>query len=478
MTKLKLYGRGVLLFWLSVVVVPTFAGDEIEDDAVRLRTVLGDIFVTFTPDAAPQTVANFIAYLESGDYEETFFHRSLPGGDGAGQFIVAGRYRFSSGPAGAIEAIPERAPVANEFNQSNRRGTIAMVVPEGEPDGATNAWLINVADNGGSSPTGLDFADGGATVFGTINAAGMEVVDEINAQCTDDRGGNFSLLPTLSELGPTGSREELIRVTETIPFERVSAPVSAILPGSRSIGFDGVASAFATILNTSDDIAASCRIQPITDVPAVFEYFQTDPSTNQVISSANPPLDIEPNGFATVFFTFRPINGFPSTEIEFDFSCGNSLSDTPAISGVNTFQLAAIGMPGADIVAVTLTADGNGITDIAAGVNSGAFVAAITNVGVSETLEVSADTGEVDLPVAVFVCETNPTTGACLAPPASVVTVTQAASSTATFAVFVQLLQSGAVIPFDPARNRTFLRFRSQAGELRGSTSVAIRTVP
>jgi len=456
MTRFKLNFSRLLLVGLALGAVPAFAGDGLEDDAIRLRTVLGDIFVTLTPDAAPQTVANFLAYLESGDYEETFFHRSLPGGEGTAQFIVAGRYRFSSGPAGAIEAIPERAPVANEFNQSNRRGTIAMVVPEGEPDGATNTWLINVADNGGLSPDGLDFADGGATVFGTINAAGMEVVDEINAQCTDERGGDFALLPTLPELGPEGSREELIRITETIPFERVSAPVSAILPGSRSIGFDGVASAFATILNTSDDIAASCRIQPVTEVPAVFEYFQTDPFTNRIVSEANPPLDIEPNGFATVFFTFRPINGFPSTEIEFDFSCGNSLSETPAISGVNTFQLAAIGMPGADIVAVALTASGIGITDIPAGVNTGAA----------------------DLPVALFVCETNPTRGTCLAPPASSVTVTQAASSTATFAVFVQLLQSGSVVPFDPARNRAFLRFSSQAGELRGSTSVAIRTVP
>lgn len=468
------------LFWggaTSVFAADSGADEDATNDAIRLRTVLGDIFVTLTPDAAPQTVANFLAYFESGDYEDTFFHRSLPGGEGFNQLIAAGKFRYSAQAPNGIEEVPMRPPVVNEFNQSNRRGTIAMVLPDGEPNGATNAWFINVEDNGGSNPDGLDFLDGGATVFGTINAAGMEVVDAINAECTDEREGDFANLPVLPERGPEGSREELILITETEPFERVTAPVSAILPGSRSIGFDGIASAFATILNTSDQIAASCRIQPITDVPAVFEYFQTNPLTNRIIGDVNPPIDIEPNGFATVFFSFRPLNGFASTTIEFDFSCGNSTAAATPIVGVNTFQLAAIGMPGADIVAVALTAGGNGIVDIPADIGTGAFVAAISNVGGSETLEVTADAGEADLPTTFFICETNPATGACLSPPASSVTVTSDAGATATFAVFVRLLQTGTAIALDPAINRTFLRFRNESGDLRGSTSVAVRTV-
>lgn len=469
----RIWIHGTCLLCMLLISIPQANASE----PIRLRTVLGDIFVTPTPDAAPQTVANFLDYLSSGNFEDTFFHQSLPGGEGTPQLIAAGKFKFPLDSTSGITPVTVLEPIPNEFNQSNRRGTIAMVVPSGQPDGATNAWFINVADNGGSAPNGLDFLDGGATVFGTINPAGMEIVDAISAQCTDDRGGDLIELPTLIDQ-VEGSREELILITQTQQFTSISPPVSAVLPGSRSIGTDGLASAFATILNTSGEVAASCRIKPNTDVPAVFEYFQTDPQTNQTIGPANPEFDIAANGFATLVFSFRPINPFASTTVEFDYSCGNATAAATPILGVNTFQLAALGLPGADIIAIAATAGNNGINDIPAGIDSGAFVVATANVGLTETLSVSADTGEASVPLALFVCETNSVTGACLSPPANSVESAQAANSTATFAVFTQLTQSGSEIPFDPAVNRAFVRFQNLSGELRGSTSVALRTVP
>ena len=82
------------------------------------------------------------------------------------------------------------------------------------------------------------------------------------------------------------------------------------------------------------------------------------------------------------------------------------------------------------------------------------------------------------LPVDLLVCESNPETGACLAPPTETVVVAMEASSTFTFSVFALLSENGAVMAFDPGANRAFVRFENSSGEVRGSTSVALRTVP
>ena len=479
-TNKKSHFSLVPLMWFAVVMSFALLPVSIvhAQDPVRLRTVFGDIFVNLDPDNAPATVANFLDYLANGDYQDTFFHQSTPGGAGTPQILVAGRFRWPEGSPAGIELVPVREPVANEFNRSNVRGTIAMLAPDGQPDGATNTWFINIADNGGSDAGGLDTFNGGATVFGTINAAGMEVADAINAECIEDRGVDFPELPLLGSSTADIRREQLFLITQTQEFETVAAPLSALLPGSRSIGQSGTATAFATILNTSDTTAASCRINPITDVPATFEYFQTDPITNQAIGEPNPEIDIEANGSATLIFAFSPINTFASTEIEFDFSCGNAEAAATSVAGVNTFMLAALADPGADVVAVAATAGNSGIADISLTSQAGAFAVATTNVGVTETITVRADSGSAVLPVDLLVCESNPETGACLAPPTETVVVAMEASSTFTFSVFALLSENGAVMAFDPGANRAFVRFENSSGEVRGSTSVALRTVP
>jgi len=448
-------GIGVLTFALAMFTGLGVATAANAQDSIRLRTTFGDIFVTLTPEAAPATVDNFMEYLTSGDYEDTFFHRSLPGGAGTPQLIEAGRFTFPEDSPTGVVPVRVLDPIVNEFNQSNVRGTISMVLPEGQPDGATNAWFINVANNNEENFGELDAVDGGATVFGTINAAGMEVVDRIAAECTEDLGGDFPEIPVLGDVSAGLSRDQVILITETTEFAGVGAPISAVLPGSRSIGTSDIATAFATILNPSDQIAASCRIQPITDVPAVFEYFQTDPATNAPIGD----------------------NSFASTQIEFDFSCGNADSPAGEIVGVNTFELAALGAPGADVVAIVATAGNNGIVDISSATGAGAFAVATTNVGLTETIEVSADTGDASLPVTLLVCETNPTTGLCLSAPEATTVTALDEDQTSTFSIFALLSEANAEIVFNPANLRAFVRFTNLSGDVRGSTSVALRTV-
>ena len=79
------------------------------------------------------------------------------------------------------------------------------------------------------------------------------------------------------------------------------------------------------------------------------------------------------------------------------------------------------------------------------------------------------------MPVILFVCQTNPANGQCVTPPGPAVGVTVPINSNATptFGVFVT---GRGVVPFNPATNRVFVRFRDDGGVIRGSTSVAVRT--
>ena len=117
---------------------------------------------------APQTVANFQDYADSGDWDGALVHRSVPG------FVIqGGGFRDV---AGAYATIPTDPPVPNEPCLSNTTGTIAMARIGGQPNSATSQWFVNLANN-----TYLDSVDGGFTAFGRVIGNGMTVVQQIAA---------------------------------------------------------------------------------------------------------------------------------------------------------------------------------------------------------------------------------------------------------------------------------------------------------
>ena len=117
----------------------------------------------------PATVANFLAYVNSGVYGNVVMHRSVNG------FVVqGGAFTFSGSlPFGNIT---ERSAVTNEPLLSNVRGTIAMAKLPGNANSATSQWFINMGNNSAN----LDVQNGGFTVFGEVTAGGMAVLDAIN----------------------------------------------------------------------------------------------------------------------------------------------------------------------------------------------------------------------------------------------------------------------------------------------------------
>ncbi|MFN7919492.1 MAG: peptidylprolyl isomerase [Bryobacteraceae bacterium] len=168
---------------------------------VRFRTNLGDIDVILLPQSAPRTVQNFLSYTNRGVYNNTIFHRSVPG------FVIqGGGFRFTNN---AFAAVSQDPPIRNEYNVSNTRGTIAMAKLGSGPDTATNQWFFNLGDNSQN----LNNQNGGFTVFGRIaNDAGLQVMDRIAALRVIALDAPFDALPVQNFSG-TLTSSNLVTVT-------------------------------------------------------------------------------------------------------------------------------------------------------------------------------------------------------------------------------------------------------------------------
>lgn len=164
------------------------AGVQANATIVQFQTSLGNFEVNLYDEATPETVANFLAYLKAGTYENTFFHRSVKG------FVVQGG-GFVVQEDNSLAPNPNPLSPINEPVYSNVAGTIVMAKVGNDVNGATNQWFFNLGDNSAN----LDVQNGGFTVFGEVMGDGMEVLAEIEAVQTYNLsarfGGAFGQLP-------------------------------------------------------------------------------------------------------------------------------------------------------------------------------------------------------------------------------------------------------------------------------------------
>lgn len=143
---------------------------------VNLVTNKGPVKLALDADKAPQTVSNFLRYVDEGFYDGTVFHRVIP------DFMVQG-----GGMDAELNKKPTHDGIANEAKNGlkNRRGTIAMARTN-DPHSATAQFFINHKDN-----DNLDYPsfDGwGYAVFGKV-IEGMDVIDAIAGVQTGMRSG-------------------------------------------------------------------------------------------------------------------------------------------------------------------------------------------------------------------------------------------------------------------------------------------------
>jgi cyclophilin family peptidyl-prolyl cis-trans isomerase len=160
---------------------------------IRFETTHGGFTVELYEEDAPQTVANFLRYIDEGFFDGTIFHRIVPG------FVIQG-----GGLTSDFSQKKTNPPVRNEAGNGvrNQRGTLSMARTD-EIHSATSQFFVNLADN--------DFLDQrpgqyGYAVFGQVTE-GMDVIDKIAALPTGRRRG-YSDAPTQDVLINSARRLE------------------------------------------------------------------------------------------------------------------------------------------------------------------------------------------------------------------------------------------------------------------------------
>lgn len=180
----------ISFFCLALLASPGFSQElalpnNSKNPKVQIDTSQGKIVLELFADKAPATVNNFLAYVQSGHYNNTIIHRVSK------DFVIQG---------GAYDANlgkkPQNKPIALETVESlkNRRGTIAAARKLSDANSATSEFFINLVDNpqldfqSKNSPLNQGFA-----VFGQI-VDGIDVIDKIRKVSTTNKPG-FQGLP-------------------------------------------------------------------------------------------------------------------------------------------------------------------------------------------------------------------------------------------------------------------------------------------
>lgn len=147
---------------------------------VIMSTSAGDIVIQLDDERAPQSVQNFLQYVDDGFYADTLFHRVIEG------FMIQG-----GGFTTSYQKKPVRQPVSNEAYNGlrNDRYTIAMARTTA-PHSATSQFFINSENNRNLNHTDTTQRGWGYTVFGKV-VEGTEIVDSIS-QVRTGPGGPFS----------------------------------------------------------------------------------------------------------------------------------------------------------------------------------------------------------------------------------------------------------------------------------------------
>ncbi len=144
---------------------------------VELQTNRGNIRIELDAERAPKSCENFLAYVRSGHFDGTIFHRVIDG------FMIQG-----GGFEPGMKQKATQAPIENEANNGlkNDRYTLAMARTN-DPHSATAQFFINVADNAFLDHTAPTPQGWGYAVFGEV-VEGREVVDAIQSVKTGSKG--------------------------------------------------------------------------------------------------------------------------------------------------------------------------------------------------------------------------------------------------------------------------------------------------
>ena len=174
---MKTLFRYLAPLFLATLSFTVYAQGDTVLPQVKLETNHGNIVIELNSEKAPNTVANFLSYVEDGFYNGTIFHRVIK------DFMIQG--------GGFTEDFVQKkpkAPIKNEANNglSNVTGSVAMA-RTGDPHSATAQFFINTVDNNFLDFRGENGPAWGYAVFGNV-IEGMDVVNEIRGVSTGSKG--------------------------------------------------------------------------------------------------------------------------------------------------------------------------------------------------------------------------------------------------------------------------------------------------
>lgn len=232
---------------VSTAGVFAVSGVDVRGTVVRMATQAGadasyrDLFIELFDNAvpnrsaAPVSTANFLSYVNSGRYADSFFHRAtdFAGDAGPARFLQGGGF-VDRGPAAnpRVGAVATDAPIALEWaaDRPNVAGSIAYARTS-DPNSATGGFFFNVSANPAFDSPGNQYA-----VFGRVIGDGQAILDEYAALPRfDGDGAGGSLFDTLPLAGDD-TADIFDRLVMVRSAEVVAAPQAAV--GLRVVSSD------------------------------------------------------------------------------------------------------------------------------------------------------------------------------------------------------------------------------------------------
>lgn len=161
------------------------AAEVKKNPVVEMDTSLGKVKIELFEKEAPISVRNFLDYANSGFFNDTIFHRVIPG------FMIQGGGLTSK----LVPKGGEKPPIKNEAGNGlkNIRGSLAMA-RSGVPDSATAQFFINVNNNSFLDQRDTTVSGYGYAVFGKV-VEGMDVVDKIVNTPQERKNSVFENVP-------------------------------------------------------------------------------------------------------------------------------------------------------------------------------------------------------------------------------------------------------------------------------------------
>ena len=350
------------------------------------------------------------------------------------------------------------------------------------------------------------FFAGSASVLGCINAFAIEPdsgeLRVAGIDCSQSSGRGLAQRPSTEQF--YSIYHGLRQFSNDPPpagaigvFEpgRILSPTNihaAVLPSSRTLANretnPNPVTYFSSVLNAGNEDAERCTITTPDDQGISLRYQVTDPTTNEPLDPNNfsESFSVPANGAQTLLISLFAFNDFTTRNISLEYQCLNAPT-APKITGVNNLLVSASNESLPDLITATATISNDGITRLASTEGQSAFAVSTINIGGEDeiraipTLNFASFVASLDAPdeiadLRLEICETNPSTGACLAPPSEEAVRRIATDEIVTYTVFVT--GEGSEVAFAPGVNRAFIVLVDSAGEVRGASSVAVTTQP